>query len=100
MAASLFLADGARAPSTKDSSITLAAGIVLWLVSRGHARDLQIKDGFILVVLTWTLLPAFATLPLLVYFRPELSFTDAYFEAVSGLTTTGATILQGLDKLP
>ena len=48
---------------------------------------------------TWTVLPAFATLPLLLYL-PELSFTDAYFEAVSGLTATGATVLSGLDQLP
>jgi trk system potassium uptake protein len=47
----------------------------------------------------WTVLPAFGTLPLLFYI-PGLSFTDAYFEAVSGLTTTGATVLTGLDNLP
>jgi len=51
------------------------------------------------VALVWTVLPAFATLPLLFYL-PGLSFTDAYFETVSGLTTTGATVLSGLDALP
>jgi len=60
---------------------------------------LQPRDGFLLVSLVWTVLPAFATLPLLI-FLPELSFTDAYFETVSGLTTTGATVLTGLDNLP
>jgi trk system potassium uptake protein TrkH len=59
-----------------------------------------VKDGFLLVVLVWTVLPAFSTLPLLIYFWPKMSFTDAYFEAVSGLTTTGATVLEGLDTLP
>jgi trk system potassium uptake protein TrkH len=49
--------------------------------------------------LVWTVLPAFATLPLL-FFLPGLSFTDAYFETVAGLTTTGATVLSGLDRLP
>ena len=47
----------------------------------------------------WTVLPAFGALPLMVHI-PGLSFTDAYFEAVSGLTTTGATVLTGLDQLP
>ena len=61
--------------------------------------QLTVRDGFLLVVLTWTALPALATLPLLLYI-PSLSFTDAYFEAVSGLTTTGATVLSGLDALP
>jgi trk system potassium uptake protein TrkH len=59
-----------------------------------------VRDGFLLVVLVWAGLPAFATVPLLVYFWPRLSFTDAYFEAVSSLTTTGATVLEGLDALP
>ncbi|HWS12635.1 MAG TPA: potassium transporter TrkG, partial [Rhodocyclaceae bacterium] len=63
-------------------------------------RELHIKDGFLLVVMTWTLLPAFAAIPLMSYFWPKLSFTDAYFETVSGLTTTGATVLSDLDKLP
>ena len=57
--------------------------------SRAAARrELQIRDGFLLVTLVWTVLPAFATLPLLIYL-PGLSFTEAYFEAMSGLTATG-----------
>jgi trk system potassium uptake protein TrkH len=58
-----------------------------------------VRDGFLLVALVWTVLPAFATLPLLSYV-PGLSFTDAYFEATSGLTASGATVLAGLDALP
>ncbi len=65
-----------------------------------HAGTARSSDGFLLVVLVWTVLPAFAALPLLIYFWPKLSFTDAYFETMSGLTTTGATVLDGLDKLP
>lgn len=52
-----------------------------------------------LVILVWASLPAFATLPFLIY-SPEMSFTDAYFETISGLTTTGATVISGLDTLP
>ncbi len=57
------------------------------------------RDGFLLVALGWAGLPALAALPLM-FFLPGLSFTDAYFECVSGLTTTGATVLTRLDQLP
>jgi trk system potassium uptake protein TrkH len=84
-----------------DQSMLITAGIgmLLRVLTRGHRRELEVRDGFLLVSLVWTVLPAFATLPLLRYF-PELSFTDAYFETVSGITTTGATVLTGLDSLP
>ena len=62
---------------------TVGVGALLWLPTRRVEGELQIRDGFLLVALVWTLLPAFATLPLLLY-MPELSFTDAYFETVSG----------------
>jgi trk system potassium uptake protein TrkH len=79
--------------------ITLTGGLLLWLVTRSSRRELQARDGFLLVVLVWVALPAFAALPLMV-FQSGLSFTDAYFETMSGLTTTGATVLTGLDNLP
>ena len=79
--------------------ITFFCGLALFLACRRFKRELQPRDGFLLVSLVWTVLPAFGTLPLLLYI-PGLSFTDAYFEAVSGLTTTGATVLTGLDALP
>jgi trk system potassium uptake protein TrkH len=94
-----FLADGAEAAYDRAIAITVGCGAVLWVVARGHEGELQIRDGFLLVVFTWTVLPAFATLPLMLYL-PGLSFTDAYFEAVSGLTASGATVLSGLDQLP
>lgn len=79
--------------------ITFFSGLALFLACRRFKRELQPRDGFLLVSLVWTVLPAFGTLPLLFHI-PGLSFTDAYFEAVSGLTTTGATVLTGLEKLP
>jgi trk system potassium uptake protein TrkH len=79
--------------------ITAASGLVLWWATRRHRRELQPRDGFLLVALMWTVLPVFATLPLL-FALPELSFTDAYFEAMSGLTATGGTALEGLERLP
>lgn len=80
-------------------AITLVSGGALWLGTRRFRRELAPRDGFLLVTLVWTALPAFATLPLLLHL-PGLSFTDAYFEAMSGMTTTGATVLTGLDDLP
>jgi trk system potassium uptake protein TrkH len=79
--------------------ITFVAGATLWLATRRFRRELLPRDGFLLVTLIWTVLPAFATLPLLLHL-PNLSFTDAYFETMSGMTTTGATTMAGLDALP
>lgn len=91
--------DAALAAYDEALLITLVAGALLFLGCRHVKRELQPRDGFLLVTLVWTVLPAFGTLPLLLYI-PGLSFTDAYFEAMSGLTTTGATVLTGLEKLP
>lgn len=93
------LDDGAQRAYDEAIVITFVAGALTWLFTRKSQRELQTRDGFLLVVLVWTSLPAFATLPLL-FFMPDLSFTDAYFETVSGITTTGSTILSGLDTLP
>jgi trk system potassium uptake protein len=79
--------------------MTLAGGILLWLLTRRYKGELSIRDGYLLVVTMWAAMPAFATLPLLLVIN-GLSFTDAYFETMSGITTTGATVLTGLDTLP
>src|SRR4051812_10906878 len=79
--------------------ITFMAGVVMRVTTMHRKRELQARDGFLLVFLVWTILPAFATLPLL-FHLPELTFTDAYFETVSGITTTGSTVLENIDALP
>jgi trk system potassium uptake protein TrkH len=93
------LDDGAQLAYDEAMLLTVGAGMALWLVSRKREAELQIRDGFLLVALVWTVLPAFATVPLLLQV-PHLSLTDAYFESVSGLTTSGATVLSDLDRLP
>lgn len=90
--------DGAREPFLAAAGITLACGLVMSLATRRFRRELQPRDGFLLVALTWTLLPLFGALPLLLAI-PGLSFTGGYFEAMSGFTTTGATVISGLDAL-
>jgi trk system potassium uptake protein TrkH len=79
--------------------ITAVFGAVLWWATRRFRRELQPRDGFLLVALIWSVLPVFATLPLL-FALPGLTFTDAYFEAMSGLTASGGTVLTGLEHLP
>lgn len=79
--------------------ITFAAGLWVFLATRRSRRELQPRDGFLLVTLVWTVLPLFGALPIWLQL-PSVSLTDAYFEAMSGLTTTGATVLTGLETLP
>ncbi len=90
--------DGAASAYDEAFLLTFATGLGLWWASRHEKHDLKMRDGFLMVVLVWTVLPAYAGLPLILHLN--ISFTDAYFEAVSGLTTTGSTVLSNLDKLP
>ena len=99
LALSLALNDGAERAFAYALAATMIAGVLLWLVTLRVRRELQVRDGFLLVALVWTVLPAFATVPLLLSIE-DLSFTDAYFETVSGLTASGATVLTRLDALP
>ena len=91
--------DSAQRAFVVSTVVTGAAGMALSVSVRRFRRELQPRDGFLLVAMTWVLLPAFGALPLLLA-MPGLSVTDAYFEAMSGFTATGATVLSGLDALP
>ncbi|OHE58632.1 MAG: potassium transporter Trk [Thiobacillus sp. GWE1_62_9] len=99
LATAFFAHDAAQHAFDESFAVTLVAGFVLWLVGRRWRRELKVRDGFLLVLLVWTGLPAFATLPFMLY-APDMSFTDAYFETLSAMTTTGATVMSGLDILP
>ena len=80
--------------------IVAAMGALLWFPVRRVRRDLRLRDGFLVVTLFWFTLGLAGATPFLVTDVPEMSFTDAVFEAVSGFTTTGATVLVGLEHLP
>ena len=99
LAFAIAAADGSQRGFDVALLITAGSGLALMLTTRRFRRELQIRDGFLLVTLVWTVLPAFATLPLLIQ-MPDLSITDAYFEAMSGLTASGGTALSGIDQLP
>jgi trk system potassium uptake protein TrkH len=96
---SLVYDDGTLINFIDAMSISFAAGFLLWFGTRRHKRELKPRDGFLLVTLAWILMAVIATLPLLLLID-GMSFTDAFFETLSGLTTTGATTLTGLEKLP
>lgn len=90
--------DGASQAFVISMFVNFAVGCAMWLGTRHNKRDLTPRDGILLVVLAWCGGAAFATLPLLLAI-PGLTFTDAYFETMSGLTTTGSTVLSDLDTL-
>ena len=76
------------------------SGGFLWWPYRHINKDLRLRDGFVIVVMFWTGLGLSGAIPLLLIVNPELSLTDAAFESISALTTTGATVLTGIDQLP
>jgi trk system potassium uptake protein trkH len=77
---------------------TLVGSTAVWAATRKHDRELRPRDGFTLVFLLWLGFAAISALPFYLYF-PNIGYTDAFFEAVSGLTTTGATVISSLDTL-
>jgi trk system potassium uptake protein TrkH len=96
---SLGASDGAVLDFVWAAVVNVGAGLGVAFVTKRFRRELKPRDGFLLVTLAWTLMSASASLPLMIAL-PDLSFTDAYFEAMSGLTTTGSTVLSHLDELP
>jgi len=96
----LWYGDGALKPFLTAFAITLVTGFLLWLPVRGRRQEMRLRDGFIVVALFWAGLGLSGTLPFVLSEHPNLSFTDALFESISGLTTTGATVIVGLDELP
>lgn len=96
--ASLIYDDGALRIFCFSMLFNFVAAMITFLATRSLQYDLKPRDGMLLVVLAWSGGAAFATLPLLMLI-PGLSFTDAYFETISGLTASGGTVLSGLDAL-
>jgi trk system potassium uptake protein TrkH len=97
---SLFAQDGAVIAFTSAFALTFGVGIISWLPVRHQRRELRLRDGFVIVVMFWTVLSAIGALPFVLADHPHLSLTDAVFESVSGLTTTGATVITELETLP
>jgi trk system potassium uptake protein TrkH len=100
LAISLVSSDGTTIPFLSAFVLILIIGLTLWFPVRNINTELRLRDGFIVVVLFWVGLGIAGSVPLLLAHTPDLSITDAIFESISGLTTTGATIITGIDYLP
>lgn len=100
VAVSYWYQEGSETPFLISFVITLALGLSLWLPFFRNKTELQTRDGFLVVTLFWSVLGVIGALPLIISDDVPVGFTDAVFESVSGLTTTGATILSGIDFLP
>lgn len=97
---SQYYHDGNRGLFAEAFAGLLAAGALVWWPVRHKSGELRVRDGFLVVSLFWLVLGAAGALPFLLSPVPRMSFTDSIFEAVSGFTTTGATVLRGLDAMP
>ncbi len=97
---SLIFEDGSGLPFILAFFLILFTGLIFWYPNRKHRKDLRAKEGFLIVVLFWAVLASFGALPFLLLNQPEMSITDAFFESFSGLTTTGATVIEGIEYLP
>ncbi len=100
VAVSEWYKDGAQTPFLIGFGVTLVTGLFAWFPVRNYRADLRMRDGFVIVVMFWTVLAIFGALPLLLSEQPSITVTDSIFESMSGLTTTGATVISGLDSLP
>lgn len=97
---SLVYRDGGGVSFLMSFVFCLVVGLLSWYSYRNEKADLRAREGFLIVVLFWTVLASFSALPLMLLDEPNLSVADAFFESFSGLTTTGATILTHIDGLP
>ena len=97
---SIIFSDRAWLPFVEGFAVTFFVGLLTWFLFRRSRKDLRLRDGFLIVALFWTVLGTFGSLPLYFSDAPAMSFTDAVFESMSGLTTTGATVISGIDDLP
>ncbi|MEM0955578.1 MAG: TrkH family potassium uptake protein [Pseudomonadota bacterium] len=100
LALALAFQDGATAGFLSALGITFLSGLVLWLPTRNARQELRTRDGFLITTLFWTVLGLYGSLPFALHDGMDLDATDAIFESISGLTTTGATVITGLDDVP
>jgi trk system potassium uptake protein TrkH len=96
----LVYEDGAILPFVEAFFLILVAGFLLYWSVRQHKKELRLRDGFLVVVLFWSVLGLAGGLPIYLSGIYDISVTDAVFESMSGITTTGATVIVGIDELP
>lgn len=97
---SLIYRDGGGVPFLMAFLLCFITGVLHWYPNREEKSELRSREGFLIVVLFWTVLAGFSAIPFMLLETPNMSMTDAFFESFSGLTTTGATVLTQIDGLP
>ena len=97
---SMWFNDGATEAFVIALVLTFGLGFVSWLPVKNANNGLRTRDGFLIAALFWLTLGLAGTLPFMIAEQPGLSFADAFFESLSGWTTTGATVMTGLEYLP
>jgi trk system potassium uptake protein TrkH len=95
---SLLYADGEAAHFLITFAIAALIGLALWWPVRRRQTTIRTRDGFAIVALMWTAMSLLGSAPFMLVL--DVSFADAMFESASGYTTTGATVLTGLDQMP
>ena len=100
LAMALFYEDATLRGFLGALGITFLSGLIVWFPCRHSRQELRTRDGFLVTSLFWIVLGIFGALPFALHDGMNLSATDAIFESISGLTTTGATVITGLDELP
>ncbi|MFO7604419.1 MAG: TrkH family potassium uptake protein [Gammaproteobacteria bacterium] len=100
MLVSVIYLDGAFESFLYAFIVTLVSGISLWLPVKSVKQELRLRDGFLVVAVFWFALGLSGAVPFIISPQLDISITDAVFESISGLTTTGATVIVGLDALP
>ena len=100
IAVSLLYQDGAYEVFVKSMVTIFLSGATLWFVFRNYQKELKTRDGFLITVLCYLALGCFSALPFYDAVLLDLTLADAFFESFSGLTTTGSTVIVGLDQLP
>ncbi len=97
---SLIYRDGGGVPFFMAFILCCVVGLLGWYPNREEKSELRAREGFLIVVLFWTVLASFSAIPFMLLETPSMTITDAFFESFSGLTTTGATVLTQIDGLP
>ena len=97
----LIYSEGEYLSFVYSFALTVLGGLILWWPFKEVKKDFRLREGVLIVVCFWIVLSLFGTLPFLITDSiSSLSFSEAFFESMSGLTTTGATVLNQLDELP
>ena len=97
---SMYYSDGTAILFLISAAILLTLGLLIYFPVRNAHKELRLRDGFLIVVGSWLTLVLVGALPFVLLTSPQLSYVDAVFESMSGLTTTGATIVTNIDGLP